>query len=240
MKRIFIFSLLLVCMISISYAQDVIYFNDGSILEGEILEMDPASSLKIKTTDGGTFTVRMSDIDHMAKQGIGTNRPGYSVKRKQIDRHGKELYWVDNGKKLTSQDYDNELKGDLFTTFRGGQKQFSNGNSLLYCGVVLTLASAMFYYSYLNSDPHYNLDPSFTPQLDETKLIGFYVTSIGADACFCLGFIFRGIGKGRMEWVKDTYNNTHSHGMTKIGLSPAVMMTAQRDLGLGATLSLSF
>lgn len=236
MKRLFIFSLLLVCMISISYAQDVIYFIDGSTLEGEILEMDPASSLKIKTIDGDTFVVKMSDVDHTAKLGSGTSKPGRYAK-KQIDRHGKELYWVSNGQKLTFQDYDNELKGDLLTTFRSAQKQFSSGNSCLVGAAILGVTAILFTTSYTST---VYIDSNGIVHGDDSKYACAMLTAIGCDAFLALGCIFRGIGKGRMEWVKDTYNNSSRNTAAKVGLSPSLMMTAQRDLGLGATLSFSF
>ena len=159
---------------------------------------------------------------------------------RQIDRHGKDLYWVDSGKKLTADDYQRELDDDLFTTFNSARKQFTNGGSLLFGGVVLTIVSGMFYYSYLNTVVNVGDASSLTLQYDDSKLAGFYVASLGADACLCLGFIFRGIGKGRMEWVKDTYNRDNKRTASRVGLSPSVMMTAQHDMGLGATLSFSF
>jgi hypothetical protein len=240
MKRLSTLLLFLVCMIPMCYAQDVVFFNDGSTLEGEILEVNPSSTLKIKTSDGGTFVVNMSEVDHLSKNGNVGKPSAINTNVRLIDRHGKDFYWVDNGKKLTDIDYQRELKGDLFKTFNSARKQFSNGGSLLFGGAILTVMSGLFYYSYLNSAANVGYASSGIQVYDQSKLVGFYAASLGADVCLCLGFVFRGIGKGRLEWVKDTYNGGSYHTSTKIGLSPSVMMTAQHDMGMGATLSFSF
>ena len=139
MKRLSTLFLFLVCMIPMCYAQDVVFFNDGSTLEGEILEVNPSSTLKIKTSDGGTFVVNMSEVDHLSRNGNVGRPSAIKTPVRLIDRHGKDFYWVDNGKKLTDIDYQRELKGDLFKTFNSARSQFSNGGSLLFGGAVLTV-----------------------------------------------------------------------------------------------------
>ena len=65
------------------------------------------------------------------------------------------------------------------------------------------------------------------------------IFAYGADLGICLGCIFRGIGKGRLNWVKDTYNSGRSYSST-INFAPSLMMTAQRDMGVGASIVLTF
>lgn len=240
MKRLLIFSLFLVSMISISYAQDVVYFTDGSIINGEILELDPNSTVKIRTEDGGTFVIKMSEVERIAKEGErhSDNLSAYSGNTRLVERRKTEFYWIDNGEKLTLQEYDEILTGDLFTTFKSAQKQFSNGNSLLFCSGVLFVTTILCYKSYLNSA--YTLVGSSTTYYDNSKLLGYAFSAIGTDVCLGLGIVFRCIGQGRMEWVKDTYNKGGSNTAAKMSITPSLMMTAQRDMGLGATLSISF
>src|SRR5260221_14215239 len=53
-----------------SFAQsmeDVVYFKNGSVVHGLILEEVPAVSLKIKTPDGNIYVYNMDDVSKIAK-----------------------------------------------------------------------------------------------------------------------------------------------------------------------------
>jgi hypothetical protein len=47
--------------------EDVVYFKNGSVLHGLILEEDPAVSLKIKTPDGNVHIYSMDDVSKILK-----------------------------------------------------------------------------------------------------------------------------------------------------------------------------
>ena len=154
---------------------------------------------------------------------------------RQIDRHGGNYFWLDNGENLTDIEYASILMdGNLYETFRSAQKQFNTGKGLLYMGLICLGASVFTLSTAMGEDINGN-----TIITNENCADLAVVLAYGADIGICLGCIFKGIGKGRLEWVKDTYNSGKNVS-SRISLSPSLMMTAQRDMGYGATLSLSF
>ena len=66
-----------------------------------------------------------------------------------------------------------------------------------------------------------------------------YWILVGANALICLGCVFTGIGKRRLDWVEKTFNAQNAAD-NELSLSPSLLMTPQYNLGLGATLSFSF
>ncbi|NOQ75950.1 MAG: hypothetical protein GQ574_28345 [Crocinitomix sp.] len=64
MKKIALLFLFLNCCLAFGQAQnqDVLYLKNGSIIKGSILEMDPTTGIKIKTTDGSLFVYKMEEI----------------------------------------------------------------------------------------------------------------------------------------------------------------------------------
>ncbi len=64
---------MLVSFISVSVysaqsLQEVVYLKDGSIISGDIIEMVPNTSLKIKTADGSVFAHKMEDVVKITKE----------------------------------------------------------------------------------------------------------------------------------------------------------------------------
>ena len=240
MKRLFLlFVLSAFTGIILGQSVNELHLKNGSVIKGSILDLDPSGDVKIKTTDAKVYTFSMSEVDHIVQEKSKTTdiTLGSNGKRRIIDRHRDNLYWLDTGQTLTSDEYATVLKGNLFDTFYSAQKQFNNGKSLIFAGVAFTLAAVLSYSSYLNS-AHTDAVTK-KKYYDESKLDIFILTSAGADVCFFLGFMFRGIGKGRMEWVKDTYNMGYTH-TSSVSFKPSLLMTAQNDLGLGFSLSYSF
>lgn len=237
LKKILLFFVALT-FTSILYAQseDVLYLKNGSIIRGSVVEVDPTNGVKIQTTDGSLFVFSMAEVDHISKdQNINRGISSNGTIRK-IDRHMSNFYWEDTKKGLTSEEYSSILDDNLYDTFYSARKQFKTGKALIYTGAVFTTVATLCYASYLSSEYYvYNFSTSY----DESKLGLFYLTAGAADACFLIGFIFKGIGKGRLEWVKDTYNSERSYSST-INFSPSLMMTTQKDLGLGASVVFNF
>jgi hypothetical protein len=69
MKSIILFSMM--CIAGIVNAQqqkDVIYLKNGSIVKGNVVEMDPTENLKIVTADGSIFIFRMDEVEKMVKE----------------------------------------------------------------------------------------------------------------------------------------------------------------------------
>lgn len=48
--------------------EDVVYLNDGSVLRGEIIEMNEGESLKIKIAGGSIFFILMDEVDEIKRE----------------------------------------------------------------------------------------------------------------------------------------------------------------------------
>jgi hypothetical protein len=70
MKKIIKFIFILLCSISFgqSKTMDVLFLKNGSIIKGSIIEMNPSSGVKIKTSDGSTFIYKMDEILKTGKE----------------------------------------------------------------------------------------------------------------------------------------------------------------------------
>lgn len=240
---------------AVVYAQsvDVLYLKNGSRIKGSVVEMDPNSGVKIETSDGSLFVFPISEVDHLSKEGA-TNSNTFSAlpAERKIDRHKGNLYWEDTREKLTPEEYSLILDDNLFTTFNSARQQYKSGRGLIFSGLIFVAAAVVAYDSYLSSGYYLN----YVKYYDDSKLGTFYVMSFAADACFATGFVFKGIGKGRMEWVKDTYNygdlsktpvepkprqgGRQNFYSSTLQFNPSLLMTAQRDLGLGASMIFTF
>jgi len=60
--------------------QDVVYLKNGSIVRGQIVEQDPASSLKIQTADQNVFVFRMDEVTKIVKEeNPNSSSQGYAI-----------------------------------------------------------------------------------------------------------------------------------------------------------------
>ena len=48
--------------------RDVVYLKNGSIIKGDILEVIPTETIKIKTSDGSIFVFKMEEVDRTGKE----------------------------------------------------------------------------------------------------------------------------------------------------------------------------
>ncbi len=51
-----------------SYVEDVVYFDNGNIIRGQIIEILPDSTLIIQVIGGSQLVFNMNDIDHISKE----------------------------------------------------------------------------------------------------------------------------------------------------------------------------
>jgi len=76
MKKITLLLIMLsvatLCSIAQSY-QDAVYLKDGSIIRGLITEQRPNDYLKIRTSSGKVYTLRMNEVDRITKEAERTN-----------------------------------------------------------------------------------------------------------------------------------------------------------------------
>lgn len=230
MKRLFI-CLILSAFTSLAWGQSLInevHLNNGSIIKGYIVELTPSNSVKIQTYDGSIFVYPMSEVDFISQSERKFRGSPYAGTIRVIDRHKGYFYWADTGDALTSEDYSFILDDDLYKTFQSAHKQFASGRTFIAIGLMCLGAATMTYWVSLQED-------------NPTELTNLYYWTLGfAEVNICLGCIFKGIGKGRLEWVKDTYNSGHRFQSSNLSLSPSMMMTAQNNIGFGMSLNLSF
>ena len=233
MRRLFCI-LVLTAFTSLIFGQSVneVYLKNGSIIKGNIVEMDPLNGVKIEANDGSIFVYSMSEIDHVSrseeknirnKSVIGNNSP-----ERKIERKGSNFIWIDNEEYLNSVEYHSILNDNLYKTFTSAHKQFITGNILIYSGLGLVPISGGIWLGALLSG--YGEAPLYVI----SGILGGL-----SQASLVMGFVFKGIGKGRLEWVKNNYNSGRSFSST-INFSPTLLMTAQNDLGFGVSLNLSF
>jgi len=71
MKKIIL--LFTICISFISFSQtmrDIVYLKNGSIIKGQIIEMNPSKNLKIKTSSGSLFVYEMNEILKIEKEEV--------------------------------------------------------------------------------------------------------------------------------------------------------------------------
>lgn len=218
-----------------------LYLKNGSIIKGSLVEYNPLEGVKFKTADGSLFVYAMTEVDHVIHddtapvvvQNTNTEKLVNSgVFSGKIDRSKGNLYWTSNGTDLTDEEYSRFLGTELYNTFSKAHKQYNSGKTLQWIGIGISAFGAILFLS----------DPE-----DEDLYEAFTVCDLIGTSSFVVGCVFRGIGKGRIEWVKDTYNSgayslnrSNNSYPSTLRLAPSLMLTAQRDWGLGASITFSF
>lgn len=145
-----------------------------------------------------------------------------------LERKGTQICYV-NGRPLLDNEILTLVGQDRFDTYCGGRKQLRSGKTLVTIGftsVGLAIASIVVG-AVANNDDFLTIAPYL---------------AIPADVCLPLGFVFKGIGQGRINWVCDDYNK--NKGNISLNFTPAVMKAnipgQNNPMAFGATLSLSF
>ena len=225
---------------SVLYAQsvDVLYLKNGSIIKGNVVEFDPTNGIKIQTLDGSLFVYTMSEIDHLSSDesnntSITRNTVGNSNRSSVvglIDRHKSIFQWEDTGRDLTDYEYKTIFDDELYDTYCSAHRQFNAGRTLQFVSLGLAAVSTIFMIGSISSGGA------------EEFVGGMYVFFTAANITFATGSIFKGIGKGRLEWIKNTYNGRiiSNSNTSSLNVAPTLMMTAQKDLGLGASIVFAF
>lgn len=229
MRRLLLATLYLFCFIPVAFSQsaNAVYLKDGSRIIGYVLELDSVSDVKIQTTAGEMVSVPMNSVDKINwSYVIKDAGPG------AIYRYGDTFRWKFNDIELSDKNYEKYFDDDLYRTYVRASNQFNIGGACWLYGVTCAVLTVL----------------SYDPKADKQST-AFFAYAGGANALICLGSVFTAIGKRRLNWVERTFNeqNGERNGVTyssnilnSMQLSPSVLMTAQRDLGVGATLSFTF
>lgn len=230
MKRLLLMVLYLFGLTAMAYSQsaNAVYLKDGSRVIGHILELDSLGGVRIMTQDGKFYNYSSQAIDNINwSYVIKEQGPG------AIYRYGDMFRWKYNDTELSDKNYEKYFDDDLYHTYVGGSNQFNLGGACWLYGITCAVLTVL----------------EFDPKAGAGQSGRFYAYAGGANALICLGCVFTGIGKRRLDWVARTFNAQNaadnelsysSKRQNAMMLSPSVLMTAQRDLGLGATLSFSF
>ncbi len=62
-------------MIAQNVTQDVVYLKNGKTIRGDIIELIPDKTIKIRTADGSLFVFAMSEVDRIQKEETSTPTP---------------------------------------------------------------------------------------------------------------------------------------------------------------------
>lgn len=241
MKRFF-FILFLSALTSMVWGQSVneLHLKNGSIIKGTVVEMDPSGDIKIQTSDGSLFVFPMTDVKELktSNNSISSIKANTSYSKalnsdNNIRRNGDSFYWEYSERYLTQKDFSKYFDDDLLSTYKGAKKQYLSGSVFLLLGATCLGLSII------------NLAFTEHPNNDYTLE---YSLAVGADAFICLGCVFRGIGKGRLNWIEKEFNYRKglnsslnaSKPLKTLKINPSLIMTAQNDLGYGVSLNLSF
>lgn len=143
-----------------------------------------------------------------------------------MERDGRHLTL--DGRQLSDAEVKQLVGSQNYETYLGAQKQITTGN--VFMGVFIGTATTTVV-CLVTAIAKEDLDLAYTS----------YIPAIAADVSLPLWIVFSSIGKGRMNWVANEYNNSKS---VSFNLSPSVMrcntMPDQANLGVGMTFSVNF
>jgi hypothetical protein len=227
MKRLSLSLLFIICSFSLLSAQDVIYSKDGTKIEAKVIRID-SSVIEFKIwsdQDGPSLMIKTSDIV-MIDYANG-NRDMFP----KVNEHKEEIPVIDNpyeeldfessspsglilGNKLLSEADAKKLliyRGENIyeETWTGALKQRTIGNSLFFPGLALLVGSSFVSVYNVN----FSMDQTIAIVSNLGEIVGF--------GLFTTGLIFKIIGKSRMNWVLDTYNeDMRIKGKTSLSICP--------------------
>ncbi|MBQ9435190.1 MAG: hypothetical protein IJU33_03595 [Bacteroidales bacterium] len=237
MKKLFL-SLVLVLTSIVMFAQgsykEVVYLKNGSMIKGVILEQVPNESVKIQTSDGNIFVYPMSEVQKITKEQSEPEKPmtqsvSPMLTGGKMERDGRNLEL--NGRELSDEEVLTLVGRENYETYLSAQKQIGVGRA--FTPIFFVSLGSTIVFTLINA----------TGNGSYGTAIAAIVSGVVADVSLPLMCIFKGIGKGRMNWVADEYNrqNRNSYSWS---LSPSIMrINAQPDqanLGAGMTFSVNF
>ena len=237
MKKLFLFLVLVltsVIMFAQSSYKEVVYLKNGSMIKGVILEQVPNESVKIQTSDGNIFVYPMSEVQKITKEQSEPEKPmtqsvSPMLTGGKMERDGRNLEL--NGRELSDEEVLTLVGRENYETYLSAKKQIGVGRA--FTPIFFVSLGSTIVFTIINA----------TGNGSYGTAIAAIVSGVVADVSLPLMCIFKGIGKGRMNWVADEYNR-QSRNSYSWSLSPSIMrINAQPDqanLGAGMTFSLNF
>lgn len=228
LKGLFLTTLCLFCVLTSAFSQsaNAVYLKDGSRIIGHILQLDSVGAVSIMTMDGQMVSVPKESVDEI-NWSFQVKNPGPGA----IYRYGDKFRWKFNDTELSDKNMEKYFDDDLYHVYVTASNQFNIGGACWVYGITLLVMTVA----------------EFDPKADRQSGT-FFLYAGGANTLICLGSVFTAIGKRRLDWVERTFNSqnaadnelSYSKILNSMRLNPSVLITAQRDLGLGATLSFTF
>lgn len=229
-KRFLLVVLSLFCFSPLAYSQsaNALYLKDGSRIIGHIMELDSVNNDVRILTENGTMLLVPGERVGEINWSYVMKDPGPGA----IYRYGDSFRWKYNDTELSDKNYENYFDDDLYHNYVTGSNMFNLGGASLLYGITCAVLTIL----------------SFDPDADHQSA-AFFAYAGGAVTLTGAGIVLTKKGKARLDWVERIFNSQNaadnetsfsSKSKSSLQLNPSVLMTAQRDLGLGATLSLSF
>ena len=228
MKKI---SLLIVlfCASLMTMAQDVIVKKDGTTIQSKVMEIN-GTEIKYKkwsNQEGPLFSINKSEVNSINYQNgevelIVVEIPSSRLNNGKMERDGRDLEL--DGRELSREEVRSLVGEQNYQTYLGARKQIGAGRAftaVFWVSFGITVVSVI---------------------VGEVETA--YVAGAVADVSLPLMCIFKGIGKGRMNWVADEYNRNSGARAFSYQISPSIMkcnsVEAHNNLGLGMTFSMNF
>ena len=225
--RFVVLLFLSLCFAPMALAQNAnaVRLKNGNRVVGYITALDSLGDVRIQTLKGDIVTYPMSQVDdinwsyQVKEQGLGT-----------IYRYGDKFRWLRNDMELSARDFERFFDDELYHEYIKGSNLFNIGGACWLYSFTCAVLCVM--------------EVDFNSGKQDAS---FYLTAAGAGVLACLGYTFTNAGKKRLDWVERTFNEQNAAGndatsslINSVRLNPAIMLSAERDLAFGATLSLSF
>ena len=229
-------------------AQDTIIFRNGDIKSVKVTEVSKSQIkyLLWDSQDGPVYVQEVSDIfmvkyhngrKELFNQNNQEERPGrQNVKSSAwygyMDRYGGFL--VINNRRLALNEEQIVLGPQRYSTYISATKQYSGGGLCVAMGFVTAIVGTgcLFY----GMDEGNQAEQLIIPAICMLAL---------SDVLLPVGFVLRGIGRGRLNWVVDDYNREQRQISQRVSLSmgPSLISSpsaAGTNYTMGAGLQLHF
>lgn len=208
--------------------KSIVYLKNGTSVTGVIMEMQN-DTMKVKTSDGSSAVYPIAEVERIANtSALGEKKTENGMR----DYAGYKLRRLGRDICVGSISLDpvqiyNVLDKDLYDTYVSAYQQSGWGAFFITTGLVT--AGLGLYLGVLGKNQ----------SIRNSGWVLFGVSGVLAP----IGYVVRGIAKGRIGWVVDEYNSRKT--ASTFELSPTVlgfndMITDNKTYAMGATLSINF
>ena len=222
----------------ISNAQDLIIKNDNSTIQCKVLKISNSEIEYKKWTnlDGPIYTIDVEDvirIDYQNGESENFNDcVSYDNIRGFMTRDHCDL--VLNGRVLSDEEVKSLFGNKGYETYVGAKKQMYASELWGFVFALSLIGDA----AGLSDMIHWNTED------DRLKSIALFSGSLLlTNVSIPLMCVFRGVGKGRLNWLVDDFNERHNNSMS-FSIVPSLMNCEmpqlQNNYDFGLTLKMNF